>query len=116
MSLGRNKSADISIPEYSVSAEHALLTWKQGKRLSIEDIGASNGIWIEAAGMKRLGRGEVHVFEGSERVILGRIVFDFLYFEALINMLSCSAPENAGSQRRVKKPSGGFFQRLFQGW
>ena len=123
ISLGRNKSAEISIPEYSVSAEHGILQWKSGRGLSIVDSAASNGIWLENEGMRRLPQGEVYYFEGEERLILGRFVFRFLNFESLvmhvahlaaIKQEARKAARKAG-KKSGKKGSGGFFKRFFGG-
>jgi hypothetical protein len=123
MSLGRNKSAEISIPEYSVSAEHGVLQWKAGKGLSIVNSAASNGIWIENNGINKIEPGETYFLEGEERVILGRFVFSFHYFEAWMMEVAHLAAikrqakksSKKSSKKTGKKESGGFFKRLFGG-
>ena len=98
MSLGRNQSADISIPEYSVSADHGVLAWKRSKGLTIVDNAASNGIWIESENLRKLEPSEVYIFEGDERIMLGRFVFRF----SISNRWSCCS---LGRQhRRAKRP------------
>jgi uncharacterized RDD family membrane protein YckC len=43
--LGRSKVADVSVPEKSVSRQHARLTLKGG-RIVVKDLGSSNGTYI----------------------------------------------------------------------
>lgn len=118
LTLGRDKRADISIPEYSVSAEHSWLAWKRGKGLTIEDNAASNGVWIESELLKRLLPGERYIFEGNELVMLGRFVFRFLYFDSLVMMLAQEMARAQTTQRPLKKSKGkkepgGFLKRFF---
>jgi hypothetical protein len=124
MSLGRNATAYISIPEYSVSADHGLLQWKEGAGLGISDSAASNGIWIEREDIERLQDGEIYVFEGEERIILGRFVFSFHYFDALMMQVGHLAAikneirkqsKKSRASRGSKASGGGFFKRFFGG-
>ena len=120
MSLGRNQSADISIPEYSVSADHGVLAWKRSKGLTIVDNAASNGIWIESENLRKLEPSEVYIFEGDERIMLGRFVFRFLYFESLVLLLSRQATQASKATAKKSKPtakksSGGWFKKLLGG-
>ena len=124
MTLGRNASAEISVPEYSVSAEHGVLQWKKGAGLTILDSAASHGIWIASDGIERLAQGEQYIFEGEEQVLLGRFVFSFHYFESLMIQVAHLAAikkemlkraGKSGKSKRSKAARGGFFKRFFGG-
>lgn len=74
MYIGRDPSADISIPDPSISRKHALVT-KVGEQIEITDAGSANGTVING---KKLSAGTTVQLAKEDMVKLGNTILKFL--------------------------------------
>ena len=55
--IGRGSGADVSIPDPSISRRHALARL-EGKTVVLEDLGSSNGTWLNGNAVRSATRAE----------------------------------------------------------
>ncbi len=65
--LGKSDAADLHLPYSGVSRQHARVTFVPGSGLRVEDLGSTNGTFIET---RRVAEGGVFV-EAGARLVLG---------------------------------------------
>ncbi len=79
--VGRLPSADLFVNDYTVSSRHGRLHFmRRFSRWMLEDVGSTNGTWINGARLPPRERGLV---ASTDEVQLGRLVFLFLESEDL---------------------------------
>jgi len=69
--IGRDRDADIHFDEKGISRQHARIVY-DGARWFVEDVGSSNGTWVDG---KRAERAELH--HGSRIVLSAGVVLRF---------------------------------------
>ncbi len=74
MIIGRDPSADISIPDQSISRKHAKIS-REGGVVKIEDLGSSNGTDING---KKLAAGHVSKLAKEDMIKLGNSIVKYL--------------------------------------
>jgi len=74
MIIGRDPSADISIPDPAISKRHAKVT-REGAVIKIEDLGSSNGTVING---KKLESGNVSKLAKEDMIKLGNSIVKYL--------------------------------------
>ena len=84
--IGRVDGNDMTMPDYAISKEHAILEIKRGN-YTIRDCDSTNGTIVNG---KRLDKKPVNLQNGDV-VGFARYEFTFLFPEALYDMLSGSA-------------------------
>jgi len=87
--MGRKAGINhIVVPDYSLSATHCELRWLSHDSLAIADVGASNPIVVND---RKLKPKELVALKGSERVVLGRLIFRY-YRPDQLNLLATGTP------------------------
>ena len=74
MIIGRDPTADISIPDSSISRKHAKIT-REGSVIKIEDLGSSNGTAVNG---KKLESGNVAKLAKEDLIKLGNSIVKYL--------------------------------------
>ncbi len=88
LTVGRQPDCDLVINDASVSKRHAALRWDaQRARASLQDLGSTNGTYINA-GRKLLGETNLH---DGDIVSFGEVQFWFLLTETLLERLAPSS-------------------------
>lgn len=87
--IGRKAGLNhIVIPDYSLSATHCELRWLTHESVAICDVGQSNPIVVNDRKLKA----KEHVpLKGSERIVLGRLIFRF-YQGSQLHLLATGSP------------------------
>lgn len=70
VAVGRHESADVLIPDDTLSRRHFLI-WQQGESFLIKDLGSQNGTWVD--GQRAQGTKLSH----NVCIVAGRTVFMF---------------------------------------
>ncbi|MGM0578394.1 MAG: FHA domain-containing protein [Myxococcota bacterium] len=97
VTLGRSEDADVVLPDFTVSGEHAhVVPDPDGRGFSLVDLGSTNGTWV---GGRKLVPGRPHPIRSGERLVLGRLVLRFLTPQDFHRFLS--APRAGDSRRRA---------------
>jgi len=85
LTVGRQPDCDLVINDASVSKRHAALRWDAARsRASLQDLGSTNGTYINAG--RRL-MGETNLHDG-DIVSFGEVQFWFLLTDTLLDRLS----------------------------
>lgn len=74
MVIGRDPTADISIPEPSISRKHAKII-KEGTVVKIEDLGSSNGTEING---KKLTAGNIAKLAKEDMIKVGNVILKYI--------------------------------------
>ena len=74
MSVGRTSRSDLMINDYTISKNHARIHISVGGRHALEDMGSTNGTWLNG---RRLSSGQVSAVQDAEPIRFGRQVFTF---------------------------------------
>lgn len=83
----------IVIPDYSLSATHCELRWLTHDSFAIADVGASNPIVVND---RRLNAKEMVPLRGTERIVLGRLIFRFYRPDQLL-VLAAGTPTDTSA-------------------
>lgn len=75
LTIGRGPTNDCALVDDAASSSHARIV-QHGGRLAIEDVGSSNGTWIE--GGSRLARGVPQPLAAQLRLLIGRTSIEVL--------------------------------------
>jgi pSer/pThr/pTyr-binding forkhead associated (FHA) protein len=70
VAVGRDESADLPIPDDTLSRRHFLI-WREGEEFLIKDLGSQNGTWVD--GQRAKGTKLSH----NVCIVAGRTVFMF---------------------------------------
>ncbi|MBL8958098.1 MAG: FHA domain-containing protein [Myxococcaceae bacterium] len=85
LSVGRQPDCDLVINHASVSKRHATLRWvAEHNRASLQDLGSTNGTYINA-GSKLMGEAGLH---DGDIISFGEVQFWYLLTETLIDRLA----------------------------
>lgn len=76
MSVGRTSRSDLMINDYTISKNHARIHISVGGRHALEDMGSTNGTWLNG---RRLSSGQVSAVQDADTIRFGRQVFTFFY-------------------------------------
>jgi pSer/pThr/pTyr-binding forkhead associated (FHA) protein len=70
VAIGRDESADVLIPDDTLSRRHFLI-WREGESFLVKDLGSQNGTWVD--GQRAQGTKLTH----NVCIVAGRTVFMF---------------------------------------
>ena len=97
LSVGRQPDCELVIDDASVSKKHATLRWDAAnRRATVEDLGSTNGTFLNAA--TRLRGGKESLLRDGDIISFGEVQFWYLLTETLHAKLSKS--------RRPSMPRG----------
>lgn len=105
MIIGRDPSADISIPDQSISRKHAKVT-QEGAVVKIEDLGSSNGTVING---KKLNAGQVSKLAKEDMIKLGNSIVKYLPAGELETIFYGNLNQAANSDPMLKIFNKGYF-------
>ncbi|MEW6717697.1 MAG: FHA domain-containing protein [Chloroflexota bacterium] len=100
LSVGRETGNDITISDAEISRRHALLTRQPDGRYALEDLGSTNGTFVNG---KRLTT--THILRAGDTVMFGgnvSLTVEGAVFDQEATMVS--APEPAVREPRVRPP------------
>jgi pSer/pThr/pTyr-binding forkhead associated (FHA) protein len=75
VAVGRDESADVPIPDDTLSRRHFLI-WQEGESFLVKDLGSQNGTWVD--GQRAQGTKLSH----NVCIVAGRTVFMFCEHQA----------------------------------
>jgi len=75
MIIGRDPAAAISVSDQSISRKHAKVTKKEGKTVSLTDLGSANGTFVNE---KQVASGQEVILAKEDMIRLGNSVLKFL--------------------------------------
>lgn len=75
MTIGRDPTADISVPDQSISRKHARVTKASGGKVILTDLGSSNGSFVND---QKLAPNDSRELAKEDMIKLGNSIFKFL--------------------------------------
>ena len=84
MSIGRTSRSDLMINDYTISKNHARIHISVGGRHALEDMGSTNGTWINT---HRMTPRDVRPMGDRDTIRFGRQIFTFFYSSSFYDFL-----------------------------
>jgi len=95
--IGRDQSADITLPEKRISRRHACIYWEaQSNRMVLEDLGSLNGTYVNSSAISG-----TKILQNGDRVQIGSHVLQLQFPE----MSFLQEPDTKTDKRYKSRPS-----------